>query len=397
MNSKGQLELSSIPDDQLLSRLREILQQSRRVESELVAHIGEVDQRRLYAREASSSMFVYCVENLHLSEPEAYLRITVARAARKYPVLLEMLAEGRLHLTGIAKLAPVLTEENRDRLLARAAGKTKRQIEELVAEVSPKPDVPATMRKLPERREKSEPPPRPLPELRPDGVRPGTVAAAESTRAHLKPAVVEPLAPARFKIQFTASAELRDKLERLRVLMRSSVPDGDLATLIEEAVTEKLERLESKRLGKTKAPRKSLEETDTSPSSRYIPAPVRRAVYERDGGQCRFLDEHGRRCTETERLEFHHLEPYGRGGNHHPSNIRLMCKVHNGLLAERDYGKEVMEHYRCSGGRVSEPSPVYNIGNRAFRAGAMLASHAPFPYPYQWTHLPPHVIGTHRQ
>ncbi len=60
--------------------------------------------------------------------------------------------------------------------------------------------------------------------------------------------------------------------------MRSSVPDGDLAAIIEEAVTEKLERLEAKRFGKAKAPRKNLEETDTSASSRYIPAAVKRAV-----------------------------------------------------------------------------------------------------------------------
>ena len=65
-------------------------------------------------------MFRYCIHVLHLSEPEAYLRIVAARAARKHPVLLAMLADGRLHLSGIAKLAPHLTRENRDALLGRA-------------------------------------------------------------------------------------------------------------------------------------------------------------------------------------------------------------------------------------------------------------------------------------
>ncbi len=100
----------------------------------------------------------------------------------------------------------------------------------------------------------------------------GVEAAVPPASPSKRPAVVAPLSAATYKIQFTASAELRNKLERLRSLMRSSVADGDLATVIEQAVTEKLERLESKRYGKTKAPRKSLEETDTSPSSRYIPA-----------------------------------------------------------------------------------------------------------------------------
>ena len=107
--------------------------------------------------EANVSMFVYSTDVLNLSEHEAYLRITVARASRRHPILLEMLADGRLHLSGIAKLVPLLTEGNRETLLARAAHQSKRKIEELVAELSPKPDVPATMRKLPERRENTRP------------------------------------------------------------------------------------------------------------------------------------------------------------------------------------------------------------------------------------------------
>ena len=143
--------LAHFSDDELLRRLADILAQSRRSESDLVAHIGEVDARRLFAREASPSMFVYCTERLHLSEAEAYLRIAAARAAREHPVLLAMLADGRLHLSGIAKLAPHLTLENRDVLLVRATHRSKRQIEELVAELAPRPDVPAVMRRLPER------------------------------------------------------------------------------------------------------------------------------------------------------------------------------------------------------------------------------------------------------
>ena len=299
MEDKRSLEL--VPDDELLRRLVEILGQSRRVEADLVAHIGEVDARRLYAREASPSMFAYCTETLHLSEAAAYLRIAAARASREHPVLLTLLASGRLHLTAIAKLAPHLTPENRDRLLERAVHRTKRQVEELVAEIAPRPDAPTLVRRLPERgsataatpstlgdpgelrptrgprptqrpRPPSDPGTGPLPgsapavesELRPDGVevprselRPDAV---QGSRAQLGPGraappeTIEPLAPGRYKVQFTASAELRDKLDRLRALMRSSVPDGDLAAIIDAAVTEKLERLEARRFGRTKAP-----------------------------------------------------------------------------------------------------------------------------------------------
>jgi hypothetical protein len=331
--------LQAIPDDELLRRLAELLQQSRRVEADLVSHIGEVEVRKLYAREAAPSMFVYCTEVLHLSESEAYLRIAVARAARKHPVLLTLLADGRLHLTGIALLAPHLTRENLDVLLERAAHLSKRQVLELIAEIAPRPDVPAMMRKLPQR---GVTPPiapsadlewsAPSAELFPDGVTARTGCAEQSSsvggkavasREPLPPksgaqlfpdrvgspvsapsqitvaaavptAVVEPLSPARYKIQFTASAELQDKLERLRALMRPQVPDGDLAAIIEKAVTEKLERLESRRFAKTSAPRKSLSKTDVSSSSRHVPAAVRRAVHERDGNRCRYVDGQGR-------------------------------------------------------------------------------------------------------
>jgi hypothetical protein len=61
--------LKTVPDDELLRRLAALVRESRHTEADLVAHIGEVDARRLYAREASPSMFQYCTERLHLSGP----------------------------------------------------------------------------------------------------------------------------------------------------------------------------------------------------------------------------------------------------------------------------------------------------------------------------------------
>jgi hypothetical protein len=94
--------LQSLSDDQLLSCLADVAGQSRRAESSLVAHIAEVDFRHLYARHACSSMFAYCTRILHLAEGEAFRRIRAARASRRHPVLLEMLADGRLHVSGVS-------------------------------------------------------------------------------------------------------------------------------------------------------------------------------------------------------------------------------------------------------------------------------------------------------
>jgi hypothetical protein len=161
-----------------------------------------------------------------------------------------------------------------------------------------------------------------------------------------RPATVEPVGPARFRVRFDASADLRNKLERLQALTRSSVPDGDLAKVIELAVTRELERLEARRFAKTKKPRARVAQTDTRPKSRYIPAAVRRFVEKRDGGRCTYRDKHGRRCTKRHDLEFHHRKPFGLGGDHSSEGLALMCRTHNTLLAEQDFGKEKMARYR---------------------------------------------------
>ena len=272
------LNLKSVRDEDLLRELSQLVKQSRGVEAEVVAHVGEVELRRLYAQTACSSMFEYCRSILGLRENEAYLRITVARAAREHPVLLEMLRDGRLHLSGIARLAPHLTRQNADAVLKRACGKSHREIRELVAELEPRPDVAPSVRKLPQRptpssggaalhlgtlqlgapRVESDTiniasdavrPESDAAKLGADAAKHGSDAAKLESKvaAPARPAIVEPLAPTRYQVRFTASAELRDKLERLQALMRSSVPDGDLARLIDIAVTEKLQRVEARR------------------------------------------------------------------------------------------------------------------------------------------------------
>ena len=359
MESDPVRTLQALPDDELLRRIERLVAQSRGVEADLLAHIGEADERKLYARQAFPSMFAYCTQALHLSEAEAFRRITVARAARRHPALLTALAVGRVHLSGLALLVPLVTADNCTALLERAAHRSKREIEELVAELAPRAAVPASIRKLPERRDTPA-------SIVSSGDRsgraaldsgeaaqlfPGTAPAASPTEAldttgqpSLPPAherahdQVEPLSPARYKVQFTASAGLRDKLERLRTLMRREVPSGDFAEIIERAVSEKLERLEARRLAKAAAPRKSLTDTDTFARSRQVPAAVRRAVHERDQGRCRFVDDEGRRCGGRLWLEFHHRHPFGMGGDHSLSNISLLCAAHNRYLAERDYG-----------------------------------------------------------
>jgi hypothetical protein len=183
------------------------------------------EKRPLIAKEgrplrAFPSIYAWCTEAFHLSEAEAYLRIAVARASREHPVILPMLGDGRLHLSG---MAPHLTRENRDELLRRATHRSKREIEELIAEVAPREDVPALMRRLPGAKadargrargfavEQPSTPSRmggtvtPSPIQLEEGRQSLTPASSAPERARpLPPPVVQPLAPGRYGVQFTA-------------------------------------------------------------------------------------------------------------------------------------------------------------------------------------------------
>jgi hypothetical protein len=345
------LALRDLSDDLLLARLAEVLGHSRRIEAELVAHLAEVDARRLYLREACSSMHAYATERLHLSDAEAYLRITVARLSRRFPLVLAMLADGRLHLSGAARLAPHLDDQNGERLLMRAAHLSKRAIEELVAELAPRPDAPSLLRRLPGSTSSQARPVRVGQHeisavLGPGGASGLPKPSVSSYSKHDRPARPVPIAPARYKVQFTAGAELHDKLTRAQALLRRDVPDGDLAVLVDRAVTLLLLDLERRAFARAASPRKAVAQTELTPTSRHVPDPVRRSVWSRDGGQCTFSDKQGRRCSARERLEFHHVVPFACGGDHGVDNVRLLCARHNAYQADLDFGSSFMAEQR---------------------------------------------------
>jgi hypothetical protein len=147
------VDLARVADSLLVSEVERLCKADRAHSAVLIVHLGEVLERRLFLGLGYSSMFEYCRAGLGMSEAEAYLRIQAAKVGRTFPLVLERLGEGGLHLTAIKLLAPHLTAENHVRLLERVRGLSKRKIEEMVAELAPKPDVPARMWKLPAARE----------------------------------------------------------------------------------------------------------------------------------------------------------------------------------------------------------------------------------------------------
>jgi hypothetical protein len=533
--------VSRLSDAELVGRLAALVERDHRLTAALLVHIGEVDARRLYARHARSSLFQYCVTVLGFSEDVAYKRVAAARLARRYPVVLELVQSGKLHLSGLLLVAPHLTEAGHRELLAAACGKSKREVEKLVAERFPKPDVPTTVRKLPERRACAGATLQPEAEAtgaasesvgapgtegaagapaarwaeggaaaarcavgasvgvqplgatsersaagaagvvadgqagaRVAGVVADRVAAEAANRvgatdtggsgalaptsavaervapgvsSELRPvhdrARVEPLAPARYRVTFTAGEAFCQKLEHARALASHAVAPSELARLLERALDALIEREEKRRCavgararvargtektvpatrrepcteqdpgrvrdaggvartpletaldrdvsgasearrssdtsGAGKAaepsgsaePRQSLEATKSfepcgwtepgkstepreiiepselwaaggaaSMGSRRHPARVRRAVWERDGGRCTFVDASGRGCTERRFLELEHVLPYAFGGPATEGNTVLLCRAHNALAARVVFGDQ---------------------------------------------------------
>src|SRR6476660_8303792 len=112
--------LSQVDDHVLLRDLATLVSQDRATTAALLAYLVEVEERKLYARAAYSSMHLYCVHELRMSEDIAYRRIGVARTARRFPAIFPALADGRLNLTGVLLLTPYLTAETAAELLAGA-------------------------------------------------------------------------------------------------------------------------------------------------------------------------------------------------------------------------------------------------------------------------------------
>jgi hypothetical protein len=97
--------LSHLSDHTLLRNLATLIARDRTTTAELLAHLAEVDERKLYLPAAYPSMYAYCVGELRLSEDAAFKRIQAARVARQFPAIFAAVADGRLHRTGVLQLA----------------------------------------------------------------------------------------------------------------------------------------------------------------------------------------------------------------------------------------------------------------------------------------------------
>jgi hypothetical protein len=340
--------LTHLSDRELLEEVQTLATRERDATARLIVSLMELDSRRLYLGEGCSSLFTYCTQVLRLSEHAAYGRIEAARAARRFPILLERLADGSITLTTVCLLAPQLTPENHRDVLRAALHKSKREVEQLVASLRPLPPVHSSVRKLPSS---------PLVATAQDESSSELVQAALVPPVPVgrpRPALIRPLAPETFKIQFTMSEEMHERLSEAQDLLRHVVPNGDPAAIFDRALKLLLEDLHKARHAATARPRAS---SDTDDSSRYVPAKIKREVWARDGGQCAFIGANGR-CTERGFLEYHHVVPYAAGGRTTAANLSLRCRAHNRHEAELFFGPLMLKETPGEWGAPPGPDRV---------------------------------------
>jgi 5-methylcytosine-specific restriction endonuclease McrA len=339
--------LTQLPDHVLVRDLRSLVVRDRATTAELLAHLAEVDARRLYLPAGYTSMHAYCVGELKFSEDAAAKRIQALRTVREYPEICERLADGRLHLSGVVLLAPHLTRENVGELLDACAGRTAATIREVLAARFPRPDVETLLQPIAAQVAVG------------CSAGPGDVCesreqhATEHVDLHAVHAKVTPLAPERFALQVTLDQETHDLLRQAQALLGHAVPSGNVGEVLKRSLQALVRVLEKRKFAATERPRARRSHA----GSRYIPAEVRREVHERDGGQCTFVGESGHRCEATRALEFDHVVPVARGGETTAPNLRLRCRAHNQYEAERAFGAGFMQAKREAGKKPPAPTP----------------------------------------
>src|SRR5229473_1642470 len=320
--------MESISARDLDRRLADLVRSERHLVVQFVVELAGFAKRELYRELGYTSLFYYCVRQLGLSKSSAFRRSEVARLIARFPVIAEQLAEGRLSIRALVELREVLTEENHVEVLARAEGKSQEEAQLLAVEYRPKPVPRDVVRALPM-------PPAPLAAL--------SVVPAGTETPPAPPEVVKPLTPDLRRLNVTVSADFMAELEQVRAALSHKCPDGDFEQVVREAFKLVLER-DRKRKALTDRPRAQSE--TPGENDRYVPAAVKRAVWERDQGRCTWPMGDGEVCGSTHRLEFDHDLEVALGGKPTIENIRLLCKSHNLMKAEQHLGRAVMAKFR---------------------------------------------------
>ena len=328
--------LGGLGNEELLLGLSGLVKRGDELLADLLAHLAELDERRLYLELGFPSLFAYCTASLGMCESSAGRRILAARVCRKLPGAFARVVSGELNLSALCAMSPHLNAENAEDLAALCSRRSRRDIEALLAARFPRPDIRDSVRR------------------------------------------VEALSADRFGVHFTADSEFLELLEQARGLASHRLPAGEMAELIKLGLKAFIREAEKQRFAVGRRPRRKAEvraggseqapvephppggRTSGRQRTRHVPAVVSREVYLGDQGQCSFVSTAGRRCECRAFLELDHITPWAAGGAATGANLRLRCRAHNQHHARVYFGAGHVA--RAIAGRLSlSKAPVLEL------------------------------------
>lgn len=355
---------ASLPDHVVAQRVDAHAVNQRTDAPLFIAEIAEFDARKLWAPAGYHSTYDYCVKKHRLDHHLTCRWIAIARLGYRYPVIFPALADGRLSQTTILLLRSHLVSHTSGALLDAAMGRSKRQVEQMLARRFPRPDVPTEIRPWASPASVAGPvssevaPQMPASILSNNLVAPVLLVPAIAPEHAMSGGPLTPRAPLtpparvaalsldRNALQVTIDDECVDLLKLATDLLSHAVPNADAGSILKRALQELVSNLQRRKLARVDHPRAASGVSD----DRHIPAQVKREVSERDGDACGFKGPDGNRCGSRWQLEWDHELPVAKGGKSTTANVRQLCRAHNQFEAERRFGKGFMQRKRGNGG-----------------------------------------------
>jgi hypothetical protein len=328
------------------ARPADLLKHERHTMADFLVALAEFDRQRGWVALGYSGLFSFLNRQLGLSKAASFFRKTAAELIQRYPEIVEPLRDGRLCLSSMASLAKVLTPANRADVLPRFFHRSALEAKSIVAELTPDP----------------KPPTRTVVTVTPVRILPAVVdkmpaataggSACEPRRLDVstidRPAPlilqpsptlrVEPLTPTETRIHVTVSPAFLEKLEAARLALSHSMPRASEEDVLSAGLDLLLDR-DAKRKGLVAKPRPAPADAPATPGALYIPASVRREVWERDRGKCQWPVDGGGICRSRLRTELDHVQLRCRGGRPVAADLRVTCDFHNHVRAARARGR----------------------------------------------------------
>ncbi len=271
--------------------------QFKQSESALLAALKEADTHRVFERFGLTSTYSYCLKVLKLSEDQAYAFIRVARLSREMPALQAAVETGRVNVSTLRKLAPVITPQNQAEWLAKAESLPRKVLEQEVARVAPQGSSPDRLKPL-------------------SADNTGLTCTLDRETAELLRRAQEILGQKKARhlgLGETIKAVLQDWQKKQDPLVKAQ-------RVLAKAKPEPVKRSEV-----------ASEPSVSSQEKKRIalPAKLEHAVHLRDRGQCSFEHLRFGRCESRLWLQVHHRLPVSRGGQNTLKNLQTLCTAHH--------------------------------------------------------------------